>query len=122
MTERRLKYDLVDRLYHQAKEEFGSIFHTLVFLSIYAKDNAVTYVTFYISTATNFPSSLTLFIKLLFYFTVTEMKKTLYIPMQCKSVQIENMYASRSNVLICIFKRLCCFPYRQLQVISSFYI
>ena len=40
------------------KEEFESVFHTLGFLSIYAKDNAVTYVTFYILTATNFPSSL----------------------------------------------------------------
>ena len=81
-----------------------STFHTLVFSSIYAKDNSVTYVTFYILIATNFRSSLTLCIKLLFYFTVTEMKKTLYIPMQCKSGQIENMYASRSNVLISIFK------------------
>ena len=44
--ESRLKYNLVDRLCRQAKEEFGSTFHTLVFLSIYAKDNAVTYVTF----------------------------------------------------------------------------
>ena len=59
----------------QAKEEFVSTFHTLVFLSIYAKDNAVTYVTFYILTETNFPSSLTVCIKLLFYFTVTETKK-----------------------------------------------
>ena len=72
--ESRLKYILVDRLCRQAKEEFESSFHTLVFLSIYAKENVVTYVTFYILTATNFPSSLTLCIKLLFYLTVTEMK------------------------------------------------
>ena len=65
----------MDRLCRQAKEKFESTFHTLVILSIYAKDNAVTYVTFYILTATNFPSSLTLCIKLLFYFNVTEMKK-----------------------------------------------
>ena len=45
MIERRLKYNLVDRLWHQAKEEFESTFHTLVFLSIYVKNNAVTYVT-----------------------------------------------------------------------------
>ena len=64
----------MDRLCRQAKEEFESTFHTLVFLSIHAKDNAVTYVTFYILTATNFPSSLTLCIKL-FYFTLTEMKE-----------------------------------------------
>ena len=43
--ERRHKYYLVDRLCHWAKEDFESTFHTLVFLSIYAKDNAVTYVT-----------------------------------------------------------------------------
>ena len=122
MIESRLKYNLVDRLCRQTKEEFESTFHTLVFLSIYAKDNAVTYVTSHILTTTNFPTSLTLCIKLLFYFTVTEIKKTLYIPMQCKSVQIENMYASRSNVLISIFKRLFCFLHRQLQVISSFYM
>ena len=54
MTESRFKNNLVDRLCRQAKEEFESTFHTLVFLSIYAKDNAVTYVTFYIITATNF--------------------------------------------------------------------
>ena len=59
----------------QAKEEFESTFHTLVFLSIYAKKNAVAYVTLNILTATNFPSSLTLCIKLLFYFTLTEMKE-----------------------------------------------
>ena len=29
--ERRLKYNLVDRLCHQAKEEFEFTFHTLVF-------------------------------------------------------------------------------------------
>ena len=74
-------------------------------LSIYAKDNAVTYVTFYILTATNCPSSLTLCIKLSFYFTVTEIKEDiLYITMPCKSGQIENMYGSRSNVLIIKFK------------------
>ena len=66
-------------LFRQAKEEFESTFHTLVFLSIYAKDNAVTCVTFCISTATNFPSSLTLCIKLLFYFTVTEMKEDIVL-------------------------------------------
>ena len=60
MIESRLKYNLVDRLCRQAKEEFESTFHTLVFLSTYAKDNTVTYVTFYILTATNFTSSLTL--------------------------------------------------------------
>ena len=70
-----LKYYLVYRLCRQAMEEFESTFHTLVFLSNYAKDNAVTYVTFYILTATNFPSSLTLCITLLFYFSVTEMKE-----------------------------------------------
>ena len=43
--ESRLKYNLDDRLCRQAKEEFESTFH-IVFLSIYAKDNAVTYVTF----------------------------------------------------------------------------
>ena len=43
----RLKYNLVNRLCRQAKEEFESTFHTLVFLSIYAKDNAVAYVTFF---------------------------------------------------------------------------
>ena len=75
MIESRLKYNLVDRLCRQAKEEFESTFHSLVFLSIYAKDNAVTYVTFYILTATNFSTSLTLCIKLLFYFYLTEMKK-----------------------------------------------
>ena len=75
MIESRLKYNLVDRLCRQAKEEFEFTFHTLVFLSIYAKNNDVTYVTFYILTAANFPSSLTLCIKSLFYFTVTEMKK-----------------------------------------------
>ena len=73
--ESRLKCSLVDRLCCQAKEEFESTFHTLVFLSSYAKDTVVTYVTFYILTATNFPSSVTLCIKLLFYFTVTEMKE-----------------------------------------------
>ena len=52
-----------------------STFHTLEFLSIYDKDYAVTYVTLYTLTATNFQSSLTPCIKLLFYFTVTEMKK-----------------------------------------------
>ena len=62
-------------LCRQAKEEFESTFHTLLFLSIYAKDNAVTYVTFYILTATNCLSSLTLCIKSLFYFTATEMKE-----------------------------------------------
>ena len=62
-------------LCRQAKEEFESTFHTLVLLSINAKDYVVTYVTFYILTTTNFPSSLTLCIKLLFYFTVTEMKE-----------------------------------------------
>ena len=60
---------------YQAMEEFESTFHTLVFFSIYANDNAVTYVTFYILTATNFPSSLTPCIKLLFFFTVAEMKE-----------------------------------------------
>ena len=48
---------------------------TFFILSIYAKDNTATYVTFYILTATNFPSWLTLCIKLLFYFTVTVMKE-----------------------------------------------
>ena len=48
MIESRLNYNLVDKLCRQAKEEFESTFHTIVFLSIYAKDNAVTYVTFYI--------------------------------------------------------------------------
>ena len=62
-------------LCRRAKEEFESTFRTFVFLSIYAKDNAVTYVTFYILTARNFLSSLTLCFKLLFYFTVTEMKE-----------------------------------------------
>ena len=73
--ESRLKYKLLDRLCHQAKEEFESTFHTLVFLYIHAKDNAVTYVTLYILTATSIPMSLTLCIKLLFNFTVTEMKE-----------------------------------------------
>ena len=45
MIESRLKYNLVDILCRQAMEEFESTFHTLVLLSIYAKDNAVTYVT-----------------------------------------------------------------------------
>ena len=72
---RRLNYNLADRLCREAKEEFESTFHTLAFLSIYAKDNAVTYVTYYILTTTNFPSSLTLCIEFLFYFTVTEMKE-----------------------------------------------
>ena len=58
-------------LCRQAKEEFESTFHTLMSLSVYA----VTYVTFYILTATNFPSSLTLCIKLLFYFILKEMKE-----------------------------------------------
>ena len=75
MIKSRFKYNLVDRLCREAKEEFESVFHTLVFLSIYAKDNAVTYVTFYILTTTNFPSSVTLCIEFLFYFTVTEMKE-----------------------------------------------
>ena len=66
--ESRLKYNLVDRLRRQAKEELESTCHTLVFLSIYAKDNAVTYVTFYLLTPTNFPPSLTLCIKLFFLF------------------------------------------------------
>ena len=44
------------------------------------------------------------------------------LSMQYKSGQIENMYVSRSNVLISIFKRLFCYLYRQLQVISSFYM
>ena len=54
MIESRLKYNLVDGLCRQAEEEFESSFRTLGFLSIYAKDNAVTYVTFYRLTATNF--------------------------------------------------------------------
>ena len=41
-----VKYNLVDMLCRQTKEEFESIFHTLLFLSIYAKNNAVTYVSF----------------------------------------------------------------------------
>ena len=87
MIKSRLKYNLVDRLCRQAKEEFESTFHTLVFLSFYAKDNAVTYITFYILTATNFSSSLTLCIKLLFYFTVTEMKKR-HCTFQCNVNQV----------------------------------
>ena len=45
-VESRLKYNLVNRLCPQSKEEFESTFNNLVFLSIYAKDNTVTYVTF----------------------------------------------------------------------------
>ena len=91
-----------------------------MFLSIYAKDNAVIYVIFYILPATNFQSSLTLCIKLLCYFAVTEMKKTLYIPMQCKSVEIENMYASRSNVLSSIFKLLFCTSIASCKLLVAF--
>ena len=76
------------------------------------KDNAVTYVTFYILTATNFPSSLTLCIKFLFYFNVTEVKEGIVHSNASKSGQIENMYASRSNVLISILKSLFCYLYR----------
>ena len=73
--ESRLKCNSVDRLCRQAKEEFESTIRTLVFLSIYAKDNVVTLFYLYILTAPDFPSSLTLRIKLFFYFTVTEMKE-----------------------------------------------
>ena len=60
------------RLCRQAKGKFESTFHTQVFLSIYARDNVVTYV-LYILTGPNYQSSLTLCI--LFDFTVTEMKE-----------------------------------------------
>ena len=77
-----------------SKEEFESTFHILVLLSIYAKDNVVTYVNFYILTTTNFPSSWTLCIKLLFHFTVTEMKEYI-VHSNALSIRSDRKYVRR---------------------------
>ena len=57
---------------------------------------------------------------LLFYFIVTEMKEDTVNSNAIYTVEIENLYASRNDTLICIYLKILTTNYIQLQIINRF--